>query len=70
MIKMKLHIKLAEYRLSQKEFSELMGIRVATINAYCNDKEKHIPVEHLNKFCKYFKCNVSDLIEYVKEKEN
>ncbi|AIY80277.1 helix-turn-helix family protein [Clostridium botulinum 202F] len=69
MIKMKLHIKLAEHRLNQLKISELTGIRVATINAYCNDKEKQISVEHLNKLCKYFKCNISDLVEYVEDEE-
>lgn len=65
MIKMKLHIKLAEKRLTQKQLSELTGIRLPTISAYCTDKFKTIPREHLNLLCRFFNCNVADLIEYV-----
>lgn len=68
MIKMKLHIKLAEARMSQRELSEKTGIRPATISAYCNDSFKHIVKEHLDMFCKIFNCKAEDLIEYVEEK--
>lgn len=64
MIKMKLHIKLAEFRMTQKELAEKTGIRQPTISAYCNDTNKHIVKEHLDVFCKLFKCNVKDLIEF------
>ena len=64
MIKMKLHVKLAEHRMTQKQLSELTGIRVATISAYCNDANKHIVKEHLDKFCKLFNCPLTEIIEY------
>ena len=69
MIKMRLHIKLAEFRMTQKELSEKTGIRPATISAYCTDNFKHVVREHLDIFCELFKCNVEDLIEYVEEKK-
>lgn len=69
MILMKLHIKLAEARMSQKELSEKTGVRAATINAYYNGTYKHIAKDHLNAFCKVLSCNVSDLIEYVNDAE-
>lgn len=65
MIKMKLHVKLAENRMTQKELSDLTGIRLPTISAYCNDKCKHIVKEHLEAFCRIFNCNVCDLVEFV-----
>lgn len=68
MIKMKLHIKLAEKRLSQKQLSEMTGIRLPTISAYCTDKFKMIPKDHLNILCNFFDCNIEDLIEYVPNK--
>ncbi|MDU6274080.1 MAG: helix-turn-helix transcriptional regulator [Peptostreptococcaceae bacterium] len=67
MIKFKLHIKLAEHRMKQIELAELTNIRPATISAYCNDTNKHIVKEHLDMFCKIFKCSVSDLIEFEED---
>lgn len=64
MIKMKLHIKLAEARMTQKELAERTGIRPPTISAYCNDTFKHIVKEHLDMFCNIFGCSVGDLVEY------
>lgn len=65
---MKLHLRMAEKRLSQRELAQLTGIRQATISAYCNDTFVMIPKEHLDIFCKFFNCKVEDLIEYVEEK--
>lgn len=67
MIKMKLHIKLAEFKMNQKELAEKTGISKNTIGAYCNETNKHIVKEHLDIFCKLFDCKVEDIIEYVKE---
>ena len=67
MIKMKLHIKLAEFRMTQKELSEKTGIRQPTISAYCNDSNKHRVKENRDIFCELFNCNVEDLIEYNKK---
>lgn len=64
MITMKLHIRLAEKRMTRKELAEITGIRLATISGYCNDNFKMISREHLNIFCKLFECTPSDLIEY------
>ena len=61
---MKLHIKLAEKRMTQLELSERTGIRQPTISAYCNDRFKHVVREHLDMFCEILECDVSDLIEY------
>ncbi|MFQ9617922.1 MAG: helix-turn-helix domain-containing protein [Clostridium butyricum] len=68
MIKLKLHIKLAEYKMNQKELSEQTGISKNTIGAYCNDTCKHIVKDHLDKFCKLFNCDIEDLVEYVNDK--
>lgn len=66
-IRMKLHIKMAENRMNQKELSIATGIRPNSISAYCNDTYKQIPKEHLDIFCKVLNCKVEDLIEYVDE---
>lgn len=65
MIKFKLHLLMAEHRMSQKDLSDKTGITPTVINKYYHDKISRIPVEHLEKFCKYFNCQISDLVEYI-----
>lgn len=65
MIRMNLHIRLAEKRMSQKELSEKTGIGKNTISRYCNDTFEKIDKEHIDILCKFFNCKVEDLIEYV-----
>ena len=67
MIKMKLHVRLAEKRMTQKQISEITGIRLPTVSTYCTDTFKTIPREHLNQLCNLLSCSVSDLLEYVEE---
>jgi len=70
MIKMKLHIKLAERRLTQKELSKTLNIRLGTVSAYCNDTFKVISKEHLDKMCNFFNCTPNDLIQYIPDTTN
>ncbi|OOO67084.1 transcriptional regulator [Clostridium tepidum] len=67
MIKTKLHIRLAEHRLTKAEFSRITGIRRSTVGAYCNDTFKHISKEHLDIMCKTLNCDITDIIEYVQD---
>jgi putative transcriptional regulator len=67
---MKLHIRLAEKRMTQKQLAQITGIRLATISGYCNDNFKHIVAEHLNIFCTLFQCTPADLIEYKPDEYN
>lgn len=67
MIDMKLHIKLAEKRMTQKELSEATGIGKNSISRYCNGTFEKIDKQHLDTLCKFFNCDLSDLIEYVEE---
>lgn len=64
---MKLHILLATKRMTQKELAELTGIGKNTISRYCNATFEKIDKQHLDTFCKFFNCNVQDLIEFVNE---
>lgn len=58
---------LGKKKMTQKELSDLTGIRPATISALYHDKTKRIEVEHLDKLCEVFNCQPGDLVEYVKE---
>lgn len=67
MLKFKLHILMAEKRMTQKELSSITGIHPSIINKYYNETIIRIPKEHIEIFCKVFNCQVQDLIEYVPE---
>lgn len=69
MIKFKLHLLMAEKRMSQKELSNITGIQPSVINKYYNDTIIRIPKEHINIFCKLFNCSIQDLIEYIPDSE-
>ena len=67
MIETKLHILLAERRMTQKELSEATGIGKNTIGRYCNDTWSKINKDDIDILCKFFNCNIGDIIEYKKE---
>ncbi len=67
MIKLKIHILMAEHRLTQKEVAKKTGISPAVMNKYYNDTIIRITREHLDAFCKLFNCKIQDLIEYIPE---
>lgn len=65
MIKMRLHILIAEAEITQKDLAKATGIRQGTISAYCGNYFKHIVKEHLDILCNYFNCSPQDLIIYI-----
>jgi putative transcriptional regulator len=62
---MKLHLLLAERKMTQQELSYQTGIRQATLSNYYNDSYKHITKEHIDILCEYFNCPIENLIEYI-----
>lgn len=67
MIDCKLHMLLAEKRMTQKELSEATGIGQNSISRYCNNTWVKFDKEHLEKLCIYFSCNVEDIITYKED---
>jgi putative transcriptional regulator len=65
MIRMKLHIFIAESGLTQEELSKRTGIRQASISGYVSNTFKHIVREHLDSLCDYFHCSVEELVEHI-----
>ena len=51
MIKFKIHIRMAEKRLSQKAVSQYVGITPTVMGKYFHGTITRINPEHLNKFC-------------------
>jgi putative transcriptional regulator len=68
MVRMKLDLLLTKHRLSQRELALHTGIRFATINKYTNNSYKYISNEHIDILCTFFNCEITDLIEYIKDK--
>lgn len=67
MVEMRLHILMAEKRITQSKLSEETGIRQPTISSYCNETYKHIVKDHIEILCKYFDCKITDLIKYTRD---
>jgi putative transcriptional regulator len=65
-VDVKIHISdwLGKKKMTQKELSELTGIRAATISAYYHETIKRIEVEHIKKLCEVFSCQPGDLFTY------
>jgi len=67
MIRMKLHLLLAEHMLTQQELAYATNIRQSTISNYVNQSYKHIVNTHLDILCNFFSCDITDLIEYIED---
>ncbi len=67
MIETKLHILLAEKRMTQKELSDATGIGKNTIGRYCNNTWCKINKEDIDILCNFFNCKIEDIIEYVEK---
>lgn len=70
MIKIHLSKLLGERRMSQSRLSELTCIRRATINEMYNELIERVNLEHLSKICEVLKVDISDLLEYIPDKED
>lgn len=71
MIKFNIKVqRLLHDNMSQQTLSELSGIRLPTLSAYENSTSVSIKIEHLNKLCEIFECELSDLIVYIPDKKD
>ncbi len=68
MIRNNLSKILGEKRLTQKELSELTGIRRQTISDLYHEINISIGVNNLDKLCEILDCSVAELIVYVPNK--
>ena len=51
--------------MSQKALSNLTNIRPATISKMYYEESKRLDIEQLNSICNVFKCEISDLLEFI-----
>ncbi|MED4903975.1 helix-turn-helix domain-containing protein [Parageobacillus thermoglucosidasius] len=67
----RIHISewLGKKKWTQKQLSEITGIRPATISALYHETIKRIEIEQINELCKAFNCQPGDLMTYVPDEE-
>ena len=65
MIRIKLSDLLGKHKMSQKALSNLTNIRPATISKTYYEESKRLDIEQLNSICNVFKCEISDLLEFI-----
>lgn len=65
MIRIKLSDLLSKHKMSQKALSNLTNIRPATISKMYYEESKRLDIEQLNSICNVFKCEISDLLEFI-----
>ena len=68
-MKFKLKVLLAMNDLTQKQVSEMVGIRQPTISAICTGQIKEIPVHVIEKLCRILNCQPNDIMEYIPDEE-
>ena len=67
MIRIKLSELLGKKKMTRKSLAVLVGVRPNTIGDLYNEKVKRIDLELLNKICKELDCELTDVIEYVRD---
>lgn len=67
MIKIKLSELLGKKKMTRKTLAELVSVRPNTIGDLYNEKVKRIDLELINNICKELDCELTDLIEYIKD---
>lgn len=69
MIKNHLSRILGEKRWTQSQLALMTGIRPTTINHLYHEFAERISFEQLDLICEALDCSVSDLLEYIPNKE-
>lgn len=70
MIRIKLSEILGKKRMTQAELARKTDIRPNTISDLYNELTYHINLKQLYKICKVLKCDISDILEIVDDKNS
>ena len=70
MIRIKLSDLLGKHKMTQAALAKSANIRPATISKMYYEESKRLDVLQLNRICSVFNCEISDLLEYIPDKEN
>lgn len=69
MIRIKLSDLLGKNKMTQKALADAAHIRPATVSKMYYEEVKRLDIKQLNNICKTFNCEISELLEYVPDKE-
>lgn len=69
MIIIKLDDLIWERRTTAKAVAKATGLGGSTISKLRNSKNANININTLDKLCTYFDCKLTDLIDYIPEKQ-
>ena len=69
MIKIHLSRILGEKRITQAELARQTGIRPSTISDIYNEMTGRLNIEYLDRICEYLDCSITDLIEYIPNRQ-
>lgn len=65
MIESNLDVLMFLNKTNKTKISKELGIRSNTLSDIEKNNIKHIPVEVLDKLCRYFKCQPGDIFTYT-----
>ena len=68
MIVINLDVMMAKRKMSLGELSDKVGITLANLAILKNNKAKAVRFSTLDAICEALDCDVSDIIEYKKER--
>lgn len=54
-------------RISLSEIAEATGVHVSTLSRLANHRSTDTTTANLEKLCRYFKCTIDQLVEYVED---
>jgi len=57
-------------RVSLGEISEKTNIHLSTLSRIANQKASNTTIGNLEKICRFFDCEIQDLVEFVPEDQD
>ena len=70
MIRIKVSDQLGKHKMNRKQLAQAANIRPNTVSALYDETIQRLDKDMLNNLCKVFNCEISDILEYVPDKED
>ncbi len=69
MIRIKVSDQLGKHKMNRKQLALAANIRPNTVSALYDETIQRLDKDMLNNLCKVFNCEISDILEYIPDKE-
>jgi len=69
MIKCHLSTLMGRDKLKIADVARITGLNRSAVTAMYKEQVKRVELEAMNQLCELFKCDVSDLFEYIEDKK-